>query len=174
MLAKSEVCYGYCHAFFIELRLSAFVSFAIIFLVFFQIFSFFSFCFFSLDILRYLFFYILSFYFFFSSDNSYTYFLLSPPSSLSPCLSLSLSLLISLYHFYNILWSYLVLFLCFFDNKLFHLFLNIIEIIMTHFFLFFFFSLFCIIFAHIPKINSKITSFNRNNCSIIENHSFLH
>ena len=173
MLAKSEVCYGYCHAFFIELRLSAFVSFAIIFLVFFQIFSFFSFCFFSLDILRYLFFYILSFYFFFLQIiPTLTFCSLPPPLSLP--VSLSLSLLISLYHFYNILWSYLVLFLCFFDNKLFHLFLNIIEIIMTHFFLFFFFSLFCIIFAHIPKINSKITSFNRNNCSIIENHSFLH
>ena len=30
----------------------------------------------------------------------------------------------------------------------------------------------CIIFAHIPKINSIVTSFNRNNSNIIEIYSF--
>ena len=67
------------------------------------------------------------FYFFHLQIILYTYFLLS--------LSLSLSLLIPLYHFYNIIWLYLVLFLCFFDNKLFHSFLYIIKkYIMVNFF----------------------------------------
>ena len=104
--------------------------------------------------------------FFSSADNSlYLFFALS--------LSLSLSLNLS-FHFYNILWLYLVLFLCFFDNKLFHSFFiynkeNHNDPLFSFKFEFFV-ILIALIFANIPKMNSIIASFNRNN-SNITNHS---
>ena len=63
---------------------------------------FFSFCFFSSDILWYLF-HILFFYFFLHQISFLIY--------------LWLALLIFLYHFHNNLFLYLVSYLCFFDNK---------------------------------------------------------
>ena len=90
--------YGYSREFFIKLRLSDFISFAIFFWYSF------NFCFFSLGILWHL---------FLPYSFLYTFFLFSFLYLFIAC-SLNLSLL-----FNNIFWLYLVLFLCFFDNKIF-------------------------------------------------------
>ena len=108
--------------------------------------------------------------------NIYFYhvlFLSSADNSLYLVFALSLSLNLS-FHFYNILWLCLVLFLCFFDNKLFHSFFiynreNHNDPLFSFKFEFFI-ILIALIFANIPKMNSIIASFNRNNSNII-NHS---
>ena len=120
------------------------------------------------------FFHILSFYFFLFQINF--------------CIYLLLALLIFIYHFHDNLLLYLVsIYLCFFDNNFshwsftqwncIHSFLYIIkkiqhapffiQIIIIHY-------VYCIIFAHLPKVNSVITSFNGNNSNIIKINSFLH
>ena len=107
---------------------------------------------------------ILFFYFFPSSDNSLY-------------LSFALSLSLNLYHFDNIPWLYLVFFsfsliISFFT----HIYILLKKIIMIHFFIYvrIFHCISCNIFALIPKMNSIITSFNRNNSNIRKIHSFLH
>ena len=90
------------------------------------------------------------------------------------CFYFLLALLMFLYYLFNIFWLYLVLFLCFFDNKLFHSFFiynkeNHNDPLFSFKFEFFV-ILIALIFANIPKMNSIIASFNRNN-SNITNHS---
>ena len=88
-----------------------------------------------------------------------------------------LALLIFFYHSHNNLSFYLVSRLCFFDNKLSYQFfiyskknyktpiLSIqLELSIAY----------CIIFAHVPKVNFVSTSFSISNSNIIKADSFLH
>ena len=80
--------------------------------------------------------------------------------------------LTSLYHFDNNLLLYLVSLLCFSDNKLNHsLFIYNKKNYKTPFLLTkleLLIIVYCIIIAHIPKVNSISTSFNINNSKIIK------
>ena len=109
---------------------------------------------------------------FFHMSSFFFFFLLQ----ISFCVYLSHALLIFLYNFYNNLLLYLISRLCFFDNKsnqrsFTHPFLYIIktpfisQIRAIHY-------VNCMIFSHIPKMNSVSTSFNINNTNIIKTHSF--
>ena len=92
-------------------------------------------------------------------------------------LSFCIFLIIFLYHFHNNLLFYLVSHLCFFDNKFcYSSFIhNKKNAILFFFHLDYNYSL-ClrIIFAHIPRVNSAISSFNRSNTNIIKICCFLH
>ena len=87
-----------------------------------------------------------------------------------------LDLLFCLFYFYNSLLLYLILSIYFFDNKqLCHSFLYIIKKLITIQFFHLSQSFLLYLLHHdIPKINSIIASFNRNNSKIIKIYSFLH
>ena len=105
---------------------------------------------------------IFSFYIFFLQIILFTYFLLF--------------LFILLYHFHDNLLLCLISFLCFFDNKFFYPILSLIKkFIMIYFFhlkVRSFHYVYCIIFSYVPKMNSIITSCNRNNSDFVKIQSF--